>query len=131
LPQQIIDFIPQHHGSCLIKFFYNEAMKKYEEGELSVAPQEDDFRYDGPKPQTIEAAILMLSDSVEATATAVLNKPTVTEDEIKKVVHDTIVDKFNDGQFDECELTLRDLHLISESFTKTLTSRFHQRVLYP
>lgn len=131
LPQQIIDFIPQHHGSCLIKYFYNEAMKKYEGGELSVAPQEDDFRYDGPKPQTIEAAILMLSDSVEATATAVLSKPTVTEDEIKKVVHDTIVDKFNDGQFDECELTLRDLHLISESFTKTLMSRFHQRVLYP
>ncbi|GAB4311300.1 MAG: HDIG domain-containing protein [Candidatus Sumerlaeia bacterium] len=131
LPQQIIDFIPQHHGTSLIKYFYNEAMKKYETGELSIAPQEDDFRYDGPKPQTIEAAILMLADSVEATATAELAKPTVTEDEITKVVHDTIVDKFNDGQFDECDMTLRDLHQISQSFTKTLVSRFHKRVVYP
>ena len=131
LPQQIVDFIPQHHGSCLIKYFYNEAESRYDAGDLSVKPREEDFRYDGPKPQTIEAAILMLADAVEATATAILAKPTVTEDEVKKVVHDTIVEKFNDGQFDECDLTLRDLHIISESFTKTLMSRFHHRVQYP
>ncbi len=131
LPQKIIDFIPQHHGTSLIKYFYQRALQQYDESESNVPVREEDFRYLGPKPQTIEAAIVMLADAVEATATSKLNQPHVSKDDIHRVVHETIVDKFNDGQMDECPLTLRELHIISESFVSTLKSRFHFRVEYP
>jgi putative nucleotidyltransferase with HDIG domain len=131
LPQKIIDFIPQHHGTSLINYFYKRAQQQYNESESNVPVREEDFRYLGPKPQSVEAAIVMLADAVEATATSRLSHPNVTEDEISRLVHETIVEKFNDGQMDECPLTLRDLHVIRESFVKTLKSRFHFRVDYP
>lgn len=131
LPQKIIDFIPQHHGTSLIKYFYQRALQQYNESESNIPVREEDFRYLGPKPQTVEAAIVMLADAVEATVTSRLSHAHISEDEIRRVVHETIVDKFNDGQLDECPLTLRDLHNISESFVTTLMSRFHFRVQYP
>lgn len=131
LPQIIIDFIPQHHGTGLIKYFYIQAKQNFEHSDSADAVREDDFRYPGPKPQSIEAAIVMLADAVEATVTSKLSKPFLKEDDIRRVVRDTISDKFNDGQFDECDLTLKDLHTISESFVKTFLSRFHQRIDYP
>ncbi|MCD6386693.1 HDIG domain-containing protein [Candidatus Sumerlaeota bacterium] len=131
LPQKIIDFIPQHHGTSLIKYFYQRALQQYSESESNVPVREEDFRYLGPKPQSIEAAIVMLADSVEATITSKLPRPYVSEEEIRRVVHETIVEKFNDGQLDECPLTLRDLHIIRESFISTLKSRLHFRVEYP
>lgn len=131
LPGRIIDFITQHHGTSIIQYFYNKALKAHAEGESKDEPRQEDFRYPGPKPQTIEAAIVMLADSVEATATAKLSSRKVREDEIRKIVHDTILDKFNDGQFDECHLTLRDLTMIRQTFIRVLKSRFHTRIDYP
>lgn len=131
LPARIIDFITQHHGTSIIQYFYMKAQKAFEAGEMKEAPRQEDYRYPGPKPQTIEAAIVMLADSVEATATAKLSSRTVREDEIRKIVYDTILEKFNDGQFDECNLTLRDLTEIRQTFIRVLKSRFHTRIDYP
>ena len=131
LPQAIIDFIPQHHGTSLIRYFYNEAKKRFEEGKSNDPVREEDFRYPGPKPQSIETAIVMLADSVEATSTSKLSQAYLDEDDIRLIVHESILRQFNDGQFDECNMTLRDVHIIEESFVKTLLSRYHYRVDYP
>ena len=131
LPQRIIDFITQHHGTSLIAYFHRKAEAAYERGESKDMVREDDYRYPGPKPQNIEAAIVMLADSVEATATAKLSAKKVREDEIHQIVATTILEKFNDGQFNECNLTLRDLNIIREVFIRVLKSRFHTRIDYP
>jgi len=131
IPQKVIDFIPQHHGTSLIKYFYYKAMKQFEAGETKAPVREEDYRYPGPKPQSRETAIVMLADAVEATATAKLNQPHIREDDIRVVVHETVLDKFNDGQFDECDLTLNDLQIIRETFFHQLLSRFHTRIDYP
>ncbi|MCC6547912.1 HDIG domain-containing protein [Candidatus Sumerlaeota bacterium] len=132
IPERIIDFIRQHHGTSLIAFFYNKAVEMHEKNESLKEPVRlEDYRYPGPKPQTIEAAIVMLADTVEATATAKFSGRSVREDDIKQVVRNTILDKFNDGQFDECNLTLRDLNVIRETFVEVLKSRFHTRIDYP
>lgn len=131
LPQRIIDFIAQHHGNGLIVYFYHKAMSSYEKGESKEPVRQEDYRYAGPKPQSIEAAIVLLADSVEATATAKLSGRTVREDEIRQLVRTIVFDRFNDGQFDECNLTMRDLNIIRESLIRTLISRFHTRIDYP
>lgn len=131
LPSKVIDFIPQHHGSGLIRYFYTEAMKRYAESGAVDEPREEDFRYPGPKPQSIEAAVVMLADSVEAVAASKFTGGQVSEGELRKLVQTAITDKFDDGQFDECDLTMRHLHLIRESFVKTLLGRYHFRVAYP
>jgi putative nucleotidyltransferase with HDIG domain len=131
LPQRIIDFIQQHQGTSLIRYFYQEALEGYKESESIDPVREDDFRYPGPKPQTIEVAIVMLADAVEATATSRLSEARVKETDLRLIIRDAIRERFNDGQFDECNLTLKDLHLISESFLRTLKSRFHFRITYP
>ncbi|MCB2156621.1 HDIG domain-containing protein [bacterium] len=131
LPRQIIEFIPQHHGTSLIQYFYHKALTAAESGDSKEPVREDDYRYPGPKPQSIEAAIVMLADTVEATATAKLSGRTVREDDIRMLVRNAIFDKFNDGQFDHCNMTLRDLNTIRECFVKVLRSRFHSRIDYP
>jgi hypothetical protein len=131
LPQRVVDFIPQHQGTTLIAWPYREALKRFENSESTDPVREEDFRYPGPKPQSIETAIVMLADSVEATVTGRFSSLSVNEDELRVAVQKTITDRFNDGQFDECNLTLRDLHQIRESFVKTLLSRFHHRLDYP
>jgi putative nucleotidyltransferase with HDIG domain len=131
LPEKVIDFIPQHHGTSTITYFYHEALKRFENSQSTDPVRESDFRYPGPRPQFIETAIIMLADTVEATVTSRFTSISVNEHELAMCVRKSITDKFNDGQFDECDLTLRDLYLIQQSFVKTLLGRFHQRVAYP
>ena len=125
LNDSIIDFIDQHHGTSLIYYFYQRALEKVQsEGDL----KEDEFRYPGPKPQTKETAIVLLADSVEASS-RILSDPTPAR--IRGLVEKIINNKFIDGQLDECDLTLRDLNKISESFARVLTGVFHTRLEYP
>ena len=124
---EIIDIIKQHHGTSLIKYFYNKALELKKQG-LKDEIDEKDFRYPGPKPQTKEAGIVMLADVVEA-ASRSLHEPTPAR--IKGLVKNLVDSYYNDGQLDECELTLKDLTKIKEIFTKILTGIFHQRIEYP
>jgi putative nucleotidyltransferase with HDIG domain len=121
----IIDFIPQHHGTSLIYYFYQKAIEGAEEGE---SVQEENFRYPGPKPQTKETAIVLLADSVEG-ATRALDEPTPTriEETVKKIVNN----KFIDGQMDECSLTLKEINKISSTFIRILSAMYHARIKYP
>lgn len=124
LPTEIQDFIEQHHGTSMISFFYTKAVEK--SGEKYVI--ESDFRYPGPKPQTKETGIVMLADGVEA-ATRALKEPSSTR--IRERVRSIVESKFQEGQLDECELTMRELAAISESFIQILTGIFHVRIEYP
>ncbi|HNZ39185.1 MAG TPA: HDIG domain-containing protein [Candidatus Latescibacteria bacterium] len=124
LPRQIIDFIPQHHGTMLMTFFYRKAQRMY--GEENVS--EEAFRYHGPKPQTREAAILMMADAVEAAVRSLRER---TPAHVQNTVHQIIRERLDDGQFDECALTLRDLDLIEKSFLPVLAGALHKRIEYP
>ncbi len=122
LGSYIMDIIAQHHGTSLIQYFYNKAK------ENGFEPKEEDYRYSGPKPQTKEAGIVMIADEVEA-ASKTLSNPTVSH--LTDFVR-TITNKiFLDGQLDECELTLKDLSVITESFVNVLVGIFHYRIEYP
>jgi putative nucleotidyltransferase with HDIG domain len=131
LPQAIIDFIPQHHGTGLIRYFYGAAQSRYEESAAADPVHEEDFRYSGPRPQTVEAAIVMLADSVEAIAASKFTGGQITEDEIRRMAQMAITERFNDGQFDECDLTMRHLRDMREALVRTLMARYHFRVAYP
>ncbi len=124
LGQNIIDIIHQHHGTALIKFFYDKAQQRDKDSQVN----EQDYRYPGPKPQTREAALIMLADSVEA-AGRTLSEPTPAR--IQGMVQKIINKIFIDGQLDECELTLKDLHEIAKSFNRILSGIFHNRIDYP
>lgn len=125
LNKAIMDFIIQHHGTSLTFYFYQRALEKeVNEGEI----KEEDFRYEGPLPQTKEVAIVLLADSVEAATRAMPNQ---TPKKIKETVQKIINNKFIDGQLDACDLTLKDLHKISESFSNLLVGIYHSRVEYP
>jgi hypothetical protein len=129
LGREIIDTIQQHHGTSLITYFYQKARERAEtRGGKSSIVKEEDFRYPGPKPQTKEAGLVMLADMVEA-ASRSLSEPTPSR--IQGTVHKMINKAFSDGQLDECELTLKDLHEIAKNFNKTLAGIFHQRIRYP
>jgi hypothetical protein len=126
LPQQVLDIIPQHHGTRKINFFYQKA-KKSEDLEVEEV-RESDFRYPGPRPQTREAAIFMLSDSIEAAARTLEDpSPARFKGLIRKIASDVVLD----GQFDECDLTFSDLEKASAAFLRTLSSIYHHRVDYP
>ena len=122
LPQTIADFIPQHHGTALMSYFYHQALER---GDVL---DESAFRYEGPKPQTPEAAIVMLADAAEAAARA-LTKP--TPDRLDEVVRRLIREKLEDGQLDECGLTFRDLDRAATAFVRILTGILHPRLEYP
>ena len=94
LPQKIIDFIPQHHGTGLIRYFYSEALRRYEESEAVDPVRQEDFRYAGPRPQTIETAIVLLADSVEAIAASRFTGGQVSEDELRRSVQMAITERF-------------------------------------
>ena len=126
LPKEVIDGIRQHHGTSLIKFFYEKA-KELENPEVDTVVEED-FRYPGPKPQTREAGILMLADIIES-ASRTLREPNLAK--IRGMVDNLINRAFIDGQLDECELTLKDLHEIAKAFTKVLGAMYHSRPDYP
>jgi putative nucleotidyltransferase with HDIG domain len=120
---RVAHIIQQHHGTSLISYFYQKAKDQ------AINPlNEEDFRYPGPKPQTKEAGLVMLADAVEAASRA-LSDPNPSR--IKSLVQRIISDVFLDGQLEECELTLKDLHNIEDSFTHILTAIFHQRIDYP
>jgi len=123
LGKSISDTIQQHHGSSMIAFFYEKA--KQQKGENAV--KEDEFRYPGPKPQTREAGLVMLADVVEAASRA-LDNPTPAR--IQGLVQRLINKIFSDGQLDNCELTLKDLHSIAHKFNKILTGIHHHRIEY-
>jgi hypothetical protein len=126
LGRQIINIIRQHHGNNIVSYFYDKAKKNKDESIRSLS--ESDFRYPGPKPQTKEAGLVMLGDVIEASSRT-LSHPTPAR--IRSLVRERIERIYMDGQLDECELTLRNLNTIAETFTKILTGIFHHRVDYP
>ncbi|HHW43426.1 MAG TPA: HDIG domain-containing protein [Desulfotomaculum sp.] len=124
LPRSIMDIIEQHHGTGLCSFFYHKALENGHPENIS----EDEFRYEGPKPQTREAAIVMLADSVEAAVRSLQNRvPGRVEAMVRKIIRD----KLMDGQLDECELTFKDLDTIASAFMQFLSGIFHTRIEYP
>jgi putative nucleotidyltransferase with HDIG domain len=125
LGETIEDIIQQHHGRSLISFFYHKAKTQ---GGGAQQVNIEDYRYPGPRPQTKEAGLVLLADQVEA-ASKTLTDPTPAR--IQGLVQKIINNVFADGQLDECELTLKDLHLIAKSFIKILSGIHHQRVHYP
>jgi putative nucleotidyltransferase with HDIG domain len=166
LPRRVLDAIPQHHGTMLIKYFYHKALQQ----DPNVNPE--DFRYLGPKPQTKENAILMLADGVEAAVRAMAqshnafairpvengaardpiphpalratrseeasespnlydNTSSLPDDVIANVVHKVISERIEDGQLDECDLTVRDIAQIQEAFLSMLKAMYHPRIVYP
>ncbi len=137
LPQRVVDFIPQHHGTNLVSFFYQRALKE----DADADP--DQFRYPGPKPQTREAAILMLADGVEAAVRAKAqagklrparpeeNGETGSGQSIADIVDQIVKERITSTQLDEAPLTLHDLSVIKESFVQTLQGIYHPRVEYP
>ncbi|MGB9826499.1 MAG: HD domain-containing protein, partial [Desulfofundulus sp.] len=124
LPQAIIDIIEQHHGSGLCSYFYHKALENGHPENVN----EDEYRYDGPRPQTREAAIVMLADSVEAAVRSLQNR---TPGRVEGMVRKIIKDKLMDGQLDECDLTFKDLDKIAGAFIQVLGGIFHNRVEYP
>ena len=131
LPNVLRQFIETHHGTTLIEHFYSEAQKRKTKNSkkktVDVLP-ESEFRYPGPKPLTKEAAIVMLADTVEG---AVRSLPEVTATKIEAVVHNMAMKRLQDGQFDECDMSLRELSQIETSISKTLAAHYHGRIAYP
>jgi membrane-associated HD superfamily phosphohydrolase len=129
LPESIVDFIQQHHGTTLVEFFYRQAnQKKAQEDPDAGMLDESSFRYPGPKPQTREAGVLMLADAVES-ASRVLKEPTPSR--IENLVDELSMKRLLDGQFDESGLTLEEVRKIGESLVKSLTDVYHGMVKYP
>ena len=128
LPEAIVDFIQQHHGTTLVEYFYRRANEQKQADPDGGEVDESSFRYPGPKPQTKEAGVLMLADAVES-ASRVLVEPTPSR--IESLVEEMTMKRLLDGQFDECGLTLQEVHTIGESLVKSLTAVYHGRVKYP
>jgi putative nucleotidyltransferase with HDIG domain len=138
LPKTLIAFIPQHHGTAIMSYFYAKAREeasapygglKTEEGRRAAeAVDQRRYRHVGPKPQSREAALLMLADGVEASVRSLESRD---EPAIRSMVARIIGERLEDGQFDECDLTLRDLNLAAEAFVSQLLGMYHQRVAYP
>lgn len=126
LPSQIIDFIPQHHGTRVLAYFYHKAKAQAEASGETV--NVDDFRYPGPKPQTREAVILMLADGAEASVRSLDEQTPENINAFVKKIVDTVV---SDGQLDECEITMRELNVIRETLVNTLINVYHERISYP
>jgi putative nucleotidyltransferase with HDIG domain len=124
LPQCIIDFIAEHHGTGLISYFY----QKMKDTEKDTSSEKKDYRYDGPKPQTKETAIVLLADSIEAAIRALENP---TPEQISTTVEKIIKSKIEDKQLDECELNFKELEIIKKSFLNLLEGMFHPRIEYP
>lgn len=124
LPQPIIRGILEHHGNSLISFFYSQALEQQKHGDV----REEDFRYPGPKPQSRETAILMICDAVESGVRTIKNP---NEDRVRDFIDKIIQARSSDRQFDECDLTLKQLDLIGKVLTKLVLSTHHSRVSYP
>lgn len=123
LPKEIVDVAEQHHGTSLLKYFYHKAMQ-----ESDKEIDEAEFRYPGPKPQSKEAAVISVADSVEAAVRSLKNP---TPEKIESLVQSIIADRLQDGQFNECDLTLKELQIVAKSLCETLNGIFHSRIEYP
>jgi putative nucleotidyltransferase with HDIG domain len=138
LPKSLIAFIPQHHGTAIMSFFHAKAREEAaepfggletDEGRKAAdAVEPRKFRHVGPKPQSREAALLMLADGVEASVRSLSSRD---EPAIRAMVQRIIAERMEDGQFDDCDLTLRDLHRAEDAFVSQLLGMYHQRVAYP
>ncbi len=130
LPPHIIDLIEQHHGTTTVEYFYRRAIKnsKDENDGVAIGVDEADFRYPGPRPQTREAAVMMLADAVES-ASRTLREPTPAR--IENLVNEISKKKLDDNQFDECDITIEELKTICDSLVKSLNAMYHARVQYP
>jgi membrane-associated HD superfamily phosphohydrolase len=128
LPQPILDLIEQHHGTTLVEYFYREAARRCDQDPDAGDVQESAFRYPGPKPQTREAGLLMIADAVES-ASRTLSEPTPSR--IESLVAELVKKRLEDGQLDECGLTLREIAQVRESLVKSLIGIYHGRVKYP
>ena len=124
LPRAVKQFIPEHHGTSLMEYFYQKAREVMNPKDINEA----DFRYPGPKPQSKETAIAMLADTIEAAARSLTNP---TPQRIRTLVENLIQKRFQEGQLDECDLTLRDLNRIKEAFIPILMGIHHIRIEYP
>jgi membrane-associated HD superfamily phosphohydrolase len=122
MPKEIIDIAEQHHGTTLLKFFYHRALQSDPE------TREEEFRYPGPKAQTKESAVVGIADSVEA-AVRSLSEPTpeLIESLVKKIVDD----RLQDGQLNECDITIKEIETVSHTLCETLKGIFHSRIEYP
>jgi putative nucleotidyltransferase with HDIG domain len=123
LPQPIIDGILEHHGTCLIGYFYQQAQKQQKHGDV----KEEDFRYPGPKPQRPETAILMICDAVESGVRSIKHP---NEERVREFVDKIIAARSADRQFDDCNLTLKQLDTIAEVVTQRSMSNMHGRISY-
>jgi putative nucleotidyltransferase with HDIG domain len=124
LPEIVLDMILQHQGTHRVEYFYNKALN----ADSGKKPKEDDFRYPGPKPKTIEAAILMIADAVEATSRSMKE---LSREKIEQMIRFTIVERLSDGQFDDCNLSTRDIAKIVKTLTESIRASLHSRVQYP
>ena len=124
LPEAILDFMPEHHGTALIEYFYHAAQKI--RGAENV--REESFRYPGPRPRRIETAIVMIADAAEAISRQM---PDPNQARLREMVHEVAHKRLMDRQFDECPITLADLALIEEAFVRVLQAIYHQRPTYP
>ncbi|MGE5672966.1 MAG: HD family phosphohydrolase [Mycobacterium leprae] len=127
LPKEVADFIPEHHGTTLVSYFYHMASKNGQ----SEYVLEEDFRYDGPKPRSKETAICMLADGCEASVRAIRQKGPLTLEQLEQQVRRIIEDRLRQGQLDNCDLTLRELEGIAKTFVRVLSGVHHARVEYP
>jgi putative nucleotidyltransferase with HDIG domain len=138
LPKSLIAFIPQHHGTAIISYFYARARglaaepyggpHTVEGARAAAAVDERKFRHFGPKPQSREAALIMLADGVEASVRSLASRD---EPAIRAMVARIIDERIADGQLDECDVTLRDIERIKEAFVQQLLGMYHQRIAYP
>ena len=128
LPQPIIEFIEQHHGTTLVEFFFGRASQQSESDPNGAEVEEAAFRYPGPKPQTKETAVLMLADAAESACRSLVEPGSAR---IESLVREVAERKLQDGQFDESGLTLRELRTIEDSMIKSLIANYHGRLKYP
>ena len=134
LPQVILDGIQQHHGTSLVSYFYHRALEQLKEQQpdpratLAGTVEEEQFRYPGPKPQTIEMGILLLADTIEAASRSV-QKP--SPGNIERMVNELVDDKARDGQLDDCGITFAQLAAVRRSFIFSLNNMLHPRIAYP
>jgi putative nucleotidyltransferase with HDIG domain len=126
LPKVLRDIIEQHHGNSLVRYFFNKAKLTYDPEQQKIG--EESYRYPGPPPQTREAAVIMLADSVEA-ASRSLRAP--TRDNLRRVITDILNSYLQDGQLDDCDISLRELRAIATSFLGVIYAIYHPRIEYP
>jgi membrane-associated HD superfamily phosphohydrolase len=124
IPQEVIDFIPMHHGTMVISYFYEKAKKMYGEENIDI----NKYRYNGPKPNTKETAIVMLADACESTVRS-LNNPDA--EKVENVINNLIDSRIEDEQLNESPLTFNDLRIIRKSFLSILVGYQHKRLRYP